>query len=79
MQKNDLTCTQKMKLLHDLMGIVKANMKREMFGKAGDNKKERNAAKKVLTSLLGRKPTEAELDLQLGDNWPLTMAECCKK
>lgn len=73
-----LTCTAKMKLLHSLLGITIQNTKQAVVGKRGDDNKEAAAARKVLAALLGRKPTEEEVELVRADNWPTGMDKCCQ-
>ena len=47
--------------LRKLGSVIVANVKREMAGRGSNLPKEQRAIKQVLTSLLGRKPTEDEL------------------
>lgn len=65
-------------MLHALLGVVVKNTKADVTGKRHDAPKEIAAIKRLLKSFLGRKPTEAEINLIRADNFPVDRPnKCC--
>jgi hypothetical protein len=74
-ETDDRTCQTKLKLVNEYANAVAATSKLDT---AKNRREELRTLRNLLTTLIGRKPTEQDMERASSENWNEGHERCCK-